>query len=106
VDGVEKIEYLLPKVKKHLIIQHDEDDEMICDFIRAALDYAEEYQKVKYGRKKMPPATEQAVIMLSGFFYESRDGATGGLFADFVGAVPNVWQTINRLLALGKRWEF
>ena len=26
----------------------------------------------------MPPTTEQAVIMLSSHFYESRDGSTGG----------------------------
>ena len=30
----------------------------------------------------MPPTTEQAVIMLSSHFYESRDGSTGGFFAD------------------------
>ncbi len=34
----------------------------------------------------MPPTTEQAVIMLSSHFYESRDGSTGGFFADNVQA--------------------
>ncbi len=30
----------------------------------------------------MPATTEQAVIMLASHFYESRDGSTGGFFAD------------------------
>jgi hypothetical protein len=103
---MDKIDYLLPKVRDHLVIHHHKDDEMIRGFIRSAIDYAEEYQKVKYGDEPLPPTTELAVIMLSGFFYESRDGATAGFFADYAGAVPNVWATINRLLSLGKRWEF
>ena len=30
----------------------------------------------------MPATPEQAVIMLASHFYESRDGSTGGFFAD------------------------
>jgi len=30
----------------------------------------------------MSPVTEQAVIMLSSHFYESRDGSNRGFFAD------------------------
>lgn len=52
----------------------------------------------------MPPATEQAVIMLSSHLYESRDGSTGGFFADNTGAAAQVWLTADRLLALGKDW--
>ena len=101
----EKMKNLLRRVKSNLILQHDEDDELLLGYIAAALDYAESYQKQKYGRKQLPPTTEQAIIMLSSHFHESRDGSTAGFFADYVGSVNNVWQTVNRLLAMEKRWE-
>lgn len=53
----------------------------------------------------MPPTTEQAVIMLSSHFYESRDGSTGGFFADNTGAAQQVWNTVNLLLRLDRRWQ-
>ena len=96
---------LLKKVKANLLLQHDEDDTLLLGFIAAALDYAESYQKIKYGRRKLPPTTEQAVVMLSSHFYESRDGGTGGFFSDYVGSVGNVWQAVNRLLLMEKRWD-
>ncbi|MGB4823918.1 MAG: head-tail connector protein, partial [Leuconostoc mesenteroides] len=49
--------------------------------------------------------TEQAVIMLVSHFYESRDGSTGGFFADNVGASQQVWNTVNLLLRLDRRWQ-
>lgn len=52
----------------------------------------------------MPPTTEQAVIMLSSHFYESRDGSTGGFFGDNVQAGAQVWNTVNLLLRLDRRW--
>ena len=100
---------LLPKVKAHLILQHDEDDNLLLGYIRAAVDYAESYQKKPVGfyskrRNRMLPTTEQAVIMLSSHFHESRDGSTGGFFADNTGAAAQVWVTVNRLLTMGKTW--
>lgn len=53
----------------------------------------------------MPPTTEQAVIMLSSHFYESRDGSTGGFFADNVQAGQQVWHTVNLLLRLDREWK-
>jgi hypothetical protein len=38
--------------------------------------------------------------MLSSHFYESRDGSTGGFFADNVQAGQQVWNTVNLLLRL------
>ena len=96
---------LLPKVKANLILPHDEDDELLRGFIRAALDYAESYQKRQYRRGRLPPSTEQAVIMLTTHFYEARDGGTGGFFSDRPSAAKQVWEAVNRLLAMGKRWE-
>jgi len=101
-------EILLPKVKANLILEHNADDELLVSFIRAAVSYAESYQHVVkgfYTVNAMPPTTEQAVIMLSSHFYESRDGSTGGFFADNVQAGQQVWNTVNMLLRLDRRWS-
>lgn len=98
---------LLEKVKLNLILEHDEDDELLELYIAAAVSYAESYQKKSdgyYAEKAMPPATEQAVIMLSSHFYESRDGSTAGFFADNVQASQQVWNTVNMLLRQDKNW--
>ena len=100
-----KAEELLPKVKSNLILTHDEDDELLLGFITAAIDYAESYQKRKYGRKPLPPTTEQGVIMLSSHFYESRDGSTAGFYSDSTAAAGYVWQAVNRLFAMEKWWS-
>ena len=76
---------LLEKVKANLILDHSEDDELLQRLIDAAVAYAESYQHLTTGTYEaaaMPATTEQAVIMLASHFYESRDGSTGGFFAD------------------------
>lgn len=98
---------LLPKVKANLILEHEEDDSLLRSYVRAAISYAESYQHVAdgfYAENPMLPTTEQAVIMLSGHFYESRDGSTAGFFSDSVQAGQQVWNTVNRLLQLDRRW--
>ena len=98
---------LLPKVKANLILKHDQDDDLLIGFITAALSYAQSYQHVSegyYETNTMPPTTEQAVIMLSSHFYESRDGSTAGFFADSVQAGQQVWNTVNLLLRLDREW--
>lgn len=99
---------LLPKVKANLILQHDSDDALLESYILAAASYAESYQHLDmgyYSENAMPPTTEQAVIMLSSHFYESRDGSTGGFFADSVQAGQQVWDTVNLLLRLDRNWK-
>ena len=99
---------LLPKVKDNLIMQHSQDDELLLRLIAAAVSYAEGYQHVPegyYAENIMLPTTEQAVIMLSSHFYESRDGSTGGFFSDNVQAGQQVWNTVNLLLRLGRDWK-
>jgi len=99
---------LLPKVKENLILTHDEDDTLLLRLIAAAVSYAESYQHLPenyYSTATMPPITEQAVIMLSSHFYESRDGSTGGFFADSVQAGQQVWNTVNTLLRLDRDWK-
>lgn len=96
---------LLLKVKQNLLLNHDEDDLLLTGFITAATSYAESYQKKSDGYYKenvMHPTTEQAVIMLSSHFYESRDGSTGGFFNDNVEASKQVWNVVNMLLRLNK----
>ena len=99
---------LLEKVKANLILQHSEDDALLQEYIKAAVAYAESYQKKPkgyYAENPMLPTTEQAVIMLSSHFYESRDGSTAGFFGDSVQAGQQVWNTVNLLLRLDRDWK-
>ena len=99
---------LLEKVKANLILEHTADDELLQLYISASVSYAESYQHLTefyYTDHQMPPTTEQAVIMLSCHFYESRDGSTGGFFADNVNAGQQVWNTVNLLLRLDRDWK-
>ena len=99
---------LLQKVKQNLILEHNKDDELLKMYITAAVSYAESYQHIPenyYSENPMPPTTEQAVIMLASHFYESRDGSTGGFFADSTNASAQVWNTVNLLLRLDRNWK-
>lgn len=98
---------LLTKVKQNLILEHSADDILLVNYIAAAISYAESYQHLEQGYytdNPMSATTEQAVIMLSSHFYESRDGSTGGFFGDNVQAGKQVWDTVNMLLRLDRRW--
>ena len=99
---------LLGKVKANLILENAADDALIEMYISAAVSYAESYQHIDagfYTTNDMPPTTEQAVIMLASHFYESRDGSTGGFFADRPEAARQVWNTVNLLLRLDRDWK-
>ena len=102
------MEELLQRVKANLILDHSADDGLLQSYILAAVSYAESYQHIPegyYSENAMPPTTEQAVIMMASHFYESRDGSTGGFFADNVQASQQVWNTVNLLLRLDRRWQ-
>ena len=102
------MEELLQRVKADPILDHSADDGLLQSYILAAVSYAESYQHIPegyYSENAMPPTTEQAVIMLASHFYESRDGSTGGFFADNVQASQQVWNTVNLLLRLDRRWQ-
>ena len=99
---------LLSKVRQNLILEHEVDDPLLKGYITAAVAYAESYQHLPegyYADNAMPATTEQAVIMLSSHFYESRDGSTGGFFSDNVQAGQQVWNTVNLLLRLDREWK-
>lgn len=99
---------LLERVKKNLIIDFTEDDGIISSYIAAAISYAEGYQHLDggyYRTNDMTEHTKQAVVMLASHFYESRDGSTGGFFADSPSAGQQVWSTVNLLLVLDRNWK-
>lgn len=103
-----RAQHFLQKVKNNLILEHSDDDDLLLSFITAAISYAESYQHLPedyYGSNPVPATTEQAIIMLASHFYESRDGSTGGFFGDNVGAGQQVWNTVNLLLRLDRRWQ-
>ena len=99
---------LLEKVKANLILSHSADDELLEGYITAAVSYAESYQHIAegyYSENSMPATTEQAVIMVASHFYVSRDGSTGGFFADNTNAAQQVWNTVNLLLRIDRDWK-
>lgn len=99
---------LLDKVKLNLILEHNEDDELLGMYIAAAITYAEGYQHLDkgfYREHEMSETTEQAVIMLASHLYESRDGSTGGFYADNVQASQQAWTAVNTLLRLDRDWK-
>ena len=99
---------LLEKLKANLIIDHSADDALLETYLTAAVAYAESYQHIAegyYSENAMPATTEQVVIMLASHFYESRDGSTGGFFANSPDAAQQVWNTVNLLLRLDRAWR-
>jgi len=99
---------LLAQVKLNLIITFNDDDSLIASLISAAISYAEGYQHLDegyYRTHEMSDRTKQAVIMLTSHFYESRDGSTGGFFADSTNASEQTYKAVNRLLMLDREWK-
>lgn len=99
---------LIGLVKQNLIIEHDGDDGLIASFVEAATSYATGYQHLDagfYDSHDMSEATRQGVVMLATHFYESRDGATAGFWADKPEAARAVWGAVNTLLRLDRDWK-
>ncbi len=99
---------LLGQVKSNLIITFNDDDSLLVSLISAAISYAEGYQHLDenyYRTHEMSDRTKQAVIMLTSHFYESRDGSTGGFFADNTNASDQTYKAVNRLLMLDREWK-
>lgn len=99
---------LLISVKKNLIIEHGEDDDLLTDFISASISYAEAHQHHNdgyYQSNPMSMTTRQAIIMLASHLYESRDGSTAGMLSDSPASAQQVWNTVNMLLRLDRDWK-
>ncbi|WP_406714258.1 head-tail connector protein [Trueperella pyogenes] len=99
---------LLAQVKANLLITFDDDDALIMALVNAATSYACSFQHLPeghYEQAAMSGATRQAIVMLASHFYESRDGATAGFWADKPDAAKAVWDAVNRLLRLDRDWK-
>lgn len=99
---------LTAQVKANLLISFDDDDTLIEALVNAATSYAAAFQHLPenhYETKEMSGATRQAVVMLASHFYESRDGSTGGFWADKPDAARAVWDAVNNLLRLDRDWK-
>ncbi len=99
---------LLAQVKQNLIIDFSDDDALIVSLISSSISYAEGFQHLEegyYGEHEPSERTKQAIVMLASHFYESRDGSTGGFFADNTSASEQTYKTVNRLLVLDREWK-
>ena len=99
---------LLALVKSNLVLEHAEDDALLVVLIEAATSYATSYQHLPadyYQHRDMSGSTRQGIIMLATHFYESRDGATAGFWADKPDAARAVWGAVNNLLRLDREWK-
>lgn len=106
--GPVTIEDLVAQTKANLVLEHSEDDVLLAEMVAAALAYATSFQHLlegHYEEKPMPASTRQGVVMLASHFYESRDGSTGGFYADNTNASAAVWVAVNRLLVLDREWK-
>ena len=55
---------LLEKVKANLILEHDEDDELLQQYIDAAVSYAEGYQHLTVGNRRVNILLQQFVVLI------------------------------------------
>ncbi|MDR1409973.1 MAG: head-tail connector protein [Oscillospiraceae bacterium] len=97
---------LLVRVKTNLILETNEDDELLKLIIESAVDYAETRLnvRVKYGSlRQIPLRVRQAIVMLASHWYESRDGSTGGFYADNPAASTKTMEAVNNLLDSARR---
>ena len=102
------LEDLVTQAEANLVLEHDQDDALVAEMVTAALSYATSFQHLPenyYRDHSMPGSTRQAVVMLASHFYESRDGSTGGFYADNTNASAAVWVAVNRLLVLDREWK-
>ena len=102
------LEVLVVQVKANLILEHDQDDALLTEMVASALSYATSFQHLPenhYQDHSMPGSTRQAVVMLASHFYESRDGSTGGFYADSTNASAALGVAVGRLLVLDRDWK-
>lgn len=100
---------LLTKVKANLIIEDNSQDTLLSSFITAAVAYAcgkQNHEPTFYQLHPIPVNTEHAIVMLASFYFESRDGSSGGFFASSPGAAAQSLTVVDKLLDLDKEWKF
>jgi len=99
------IDELLAKVKQNLIITFDNDDDLIREKIRNAVDYAAHFTHTEL-TDDLKSLTEAAIIVLASHWYESRDASSGGYFGDRTDAAKQIMETVDNMLRMEKDWYF
>lgn len=89
----------LEEAKKHLRVEHDDEDGLILRLITAAREYCEDYQNVRLAPeegKEPPPVSARvktAMLLLVGGWYENRqDGAEKAQTEIPHGVAALLWQ--------------
>lgn len=103
----ERRQAVLANVKANLVIDHGQDDGILRLHVQAAMDYAGKFQHKDdsyYNTHDMSPVTEQAVVMLASFYFESKDGGTGGFFTPTTTAAQQTQKCVDNMLRLDKDW--
>jgi uncharacterized phage protein (predicted DNA packaging) len=73
----------LSLAKLHLNISHDSDDTLIQGYINAAISYVnKECGLIIKDLDPLPPALDQAVLLLIGGFYENREATISAKFIE------------------------
>ena len=99
---------MFEQLKQNLFPKEEKDEDLLRGLLAAAVNYAEKQQNLDdgyYATHQMAETTRQAVIMLASHWYESRDGGTGGFFANTPAAAESVRKAVDSLLALGRTWK-
>ena len=91
----------LAEAKSHLNVTTDEDDSLITGKIEAAEAWVSRWLEIPLsGMETIPADLRQAVLMLTGHFYENREATLVGISAE---EVPfGVWVIINQ----HREWAF
>ena len=98
---------LLEKIKKNLILEHDEDDDLIRSYITAAVSLCRSYQHLEAGTYTENPMHLQPNRRLSCYAATSmnQEMVLRVAFADNTSAGEQVWNTVNLLLRLDRNWK-
>ena len=73
----------LSLAKLHLNVSHDSDDTLIQSYIDSAISYVnKECGLIIEDLDPLPPALDQAVLLLVGGFYENRESTISAKFVE------------------------
>jgi uncharacterized phage protein (predicted DNA packaging) len=73
----------LSLAKLHLNVSHDSDDTLIQSYIDSAISYVnKECGLIIEDLDPLPPALDQAVLLLIGGFYENRESTISAKFVE------------------------
>lgn len=93
-------------LRENLVLGDTADEALLDASLMAAIAYATGYQKKdKLDLDRLNEATRHGILLLATFLYESRDGVTGGFFANQEAAKDKTFESVHRLLQIDKDWR-